>query len=106
MAVSWAIAFITSANEESSIPTLMSSTAPRRITAIRGRVVMDGYANGSKSEREAVFIETPQGRFVLRRKAGPVFGDAQLETYVGDEVECDGFLIGNTLLAERIDVVM
>jgi hypothetical protein len=105
MGASWAIAFITSANRLTVSTQAMSSTAPQRITALRGRVVMGGYAKGSKSVREAVFIETTQGRFILRRKVGPVFGDTQLESYVGLDVECDGFLIGTTLLAERIDVV-
>lgn len=76
-----------------------------RVTALHGRVAQGAYGKGSKSEREAVFIETPDARYVLRRKTGPVFGDDELTRYVGHEVECDGFVIGTTLLAERIEVV-
>jgi hypothetical protein len=83
----------------------MSSTTPVRVTALRGRVTQGEYGKGSKSEREAVFLETAEARYVLRRKSGPVFGDTELTRYVGQEVECDGFVVGTTLLAERIEVV-
>jgi hypothetical protein len=52
-----------------------------------------------------VFLETAEARYILRRKTGPVFGDTELTRYVGHEVECDGFVVGTTLLAERIGVV-
>jgi hypothetical protein len=83
----------------------MSSTKPLRVTDLRGRVSHGTYGKGSKSEREAVFIETSDARYVLRRKTGPVFGDPELTRYVGHEIECDGLLVGTTLLAERIEVV-
>lgn len=83
----------------------MGSLPPRRVTALHGRVTLATYGKGSKSEREAVFIETPDARYVLRRKTGPVFGDTELARYVGHEIECDGFVVGTALLAERIEVV-
>jgi hypothetical protein len=52
-----------------------------------------------------VFIETGDAQYVLRRKTGPVFDDPELAQYVGQVVECDGFVVGTTLLAERIAVV-
>jgi hypothetical protein len=84
---------------------LMSSTQPIRVTRLRGRITQGTYGKGSKSERETVFIETTTGRYVLRRKTGPVFHDPEMNQYVGHEVECDGFLVGSNLLAERIEVV-
>jgi hypothetical protein len=83
----------------------MSSATPTRVTAMRGRITKGPYGKGSKSEREAVFIETVDARYILRRKSGPAFDDTKLMQYLGHEVECDGFLVGMTLLAERIDVV-
>ena len=83
----------------------MSSVPPQRFTALRGRVTSAAFGKGSKSEREAVFIDTADARYVLRRKTGPVFGDGELTRYLGHEIECDGFLVGNTLLAERIEVI-
>lgn len=81
----------------------MSSARPIRITGVRGRVSQALYAKGTKSEREAVFIETNDGRYILRLKTGRAFGGTELAQYVGHEVKCDGFLIGTTLLAERIE---
>jgi hypothetical protein len=83
----------------------MSSARPIRVTSLRGRVTTGIYAKGSKSEHEAIFIETANGRYVLRRKTGPVFSDAELKQYIGHDVECDGFLTDATLLAERIELV-
>jgi len=80
----------------------VDSTGLVRVSHLRGKVVRGDYARGSKSERVAVFLDTDRGRFVLRRKTGPVFGDPALEPWVGKLVECDGFLAGTTLLAERI----
>lgn len=63
------------------------------------------YGKGSKSEREAVFMQTPDARYILRLKTGRAFTDTKLWEYVGHEVECDGFLVGTTLLAERIELI-
>ena len=81
---------------------MTSPSSPVRVAALPGRVERGPYAAGSKSEREAVFVETPKGRFLLRRKTGPVMGDPELERFVGLEVECSGFVVGTTLLAEEI----
>lgn len=83
----------------------MSSARPSRVTAVRGRVTRGPYGKGSKSEREAVFIETADARYILRRNTGPALDDAKLMHYVGHVVECDGFLIGTAFLVDRIDVV-
>lgn len=83
----------------------MTDSRPERVEKLRGRVTKGPYAKGSKSERQAVFLETDRGRYVLRRKTGPVFADAKLKRFVGHTVECDGFLLESTLLAEKIEVV-
>ena len=83
----------------------MSSTSPKRVTALRGQATRGLYGRGSKSERESVFLETTDGHYLLRRKAGPVFDDPELIQYVGHVIICDGFIMGTTLLAERIQVV-
>lgn len=69
----------------------MNGSQPTLVTNLRGLVSRGLYAQGSKSEREAVFLETDSGRYVLRRKTGPVYGDMELEQYVGRQVICDGF---------------
>ena len=84
---------------------MSDSSQPLAVKNLRGKVTRGVYGKASKSERETLFIETKNGRFILRRKTGPAYSDAQLDRYLGHTVECDGFLVGSTLLAERIGVV-
>jgi hypothetical protein len=72
---------------------------------IEGKVVAGPFGEGSKSARNAFWLETDQGRFVFRRKDGPSFGDDALNRYVGKTVECSGFIVGYSFLAEKIRIV-
>ena len=83
----------------------MDPTRPNRVSSTRGTVTRGPYGKGTKSERDAVFIETADARYILRRKNGPSFGDTGLNEYIGHEIEVDGFLVGTTLLAEQIKIV-
>lgn len=78
-------------------------TRPRRVDGLTGIVVRAPFGTSSKSEREAVWLETNDRRFVLRRKEGPTFDDRALDKHVGKRVKCDGFVVGYMLLAERIE---
>jgi hypothetical protein len=78
---------------------------PQKVNFLRGKVVQGDYGKGSKSEHQAVFLETGQERYLLRRKTGPAIGDEELKQFVGHHVECDGFLVATTLLAESIKIV-
>ena len=76
----------------------------QKVDGLAGEVVRAPFGAGSKSERVAIWLETARGRFVLRRKDGPTFGDKALEKYVGKRVTCDGFIVDYMLLAERIEI--
>lgn len=82
-----------------------SSEDPEKVDGLTGTVVRGPFGKGSKSEREAIWLEADGRRLVLRRKAGPGYGDQTLEKYVGKRVKCDGFVVGYTLLAERIEAL-
>lgn len=84
---------------------MASDTAPRRVVGLTGEVVRGPFGGGSKSEREAVWLETADERFVLRRKEGPTYDDRVLNRYVGKRIKCDGFVVGYMLLAEQIEVL-
>ncbi len=83
----------------------MSSTQPLRVSSLQGWVTQGPYGRGSKSERQAIFVETADRKYILRRKTGPAFGDTSMVQYVGHQVKCDGFVVGTTLLAEKIELV-
>ncbi len=82
-----------------------NSSAPQKVTGLSGHVVQDDYGSGSKSAHSALFIQTAAGRLLLRRKTGPAMGDDALLQFLGKQVQCDGFIVGNSLLAESIKVV-
>ena len=92
--------YITSAK----IP-IMNSAQPIRVNALHGHVKHEIYGKGTKSERKAIMIKTSDANYILRRKIGPAFYDAELIQYIEHDVECEGFLVGNTLLAEKIKIV-
>jgi len=79
--------------------------SPRKVDGLIGKVERGPFGVGSKSEREAVWIETEDERLVLRRKGGPTYGDRELDRYVGKRVKCDGFVVGYLLLAENIEAL-
>ena len=80
----------------------MDPSEPVPVRDLRGRVTRGIYGKNTKSEREAVFVDTGSKRYLLRRKSGPAYGDKQLDRYVGHLVSCNGFLLGTTLLADTI----
>jgi len=62
-----------------------------------GRVVKKPFGIGTKSEHEAIYVESVEGNFVLRRPgANPFEIDRDLEALVGARVRLSGFVSGYT----------
>lgn len=68
-----------------------------------GQVVLSLFGKGSKSEREAVMLDTGKERFVLRREGGNAFQDDVLLHLVGKRIKARGEVVGYTLLMEDWD---
>ena len=51
-----------------------SSDNPEKVDGLTGTVVRGSFGKGSKSEREAIWLEADGRRLVLRRKGGPASG--------------------------------
>ena len=81
------------------------TATPQSVEALAGRVRCGPLGCGSKSEREAVWLDTGAASYVLRRKTGPAFGDEALGGLIGRQVACWGFLLDGTLLAVRIELI-
>jgi hypothetical protein len=79
--------------------------ATRAVHGLRGTVIEAAFARGSKSERNAPFLQTVDQRYLLRRRGGPSYGDATLARFVGHAVECDGTVTSYLLLVDRIEQV-
>jgi hypothetical protein len=65
---------------------------------LEGSVVRGPFAEGTKSEREAVYLVAGQGRYLLRRRGGNPFHDPVLEELVGRRIRCLGTLHGYTFI--------
>jgi hypothetical protein len=63
-----------------------------------GQVTQHLTAKGSKSERQAVFLDTTEGSFVLRRRGGNPFVDPVLQQLVGKTLHVKGILTEHTLI--------
>jgi hypothetical protein len=57
---------------------------------LRGRVILKKFAEGSKSEHDAVYLETNQDTYVLRRVGGNAFYDEILRSLVGKDITAVG----------------
>lgn len=80
-----------------------SGDDPRPVQGLRGTVMDTVHARGSKSERTAPYLQTIETRYLLRRRHGPSFGDTGLAQLVGHAVECDGTIVAQWLLLDRIE---
>jgi hypothetical protein len=69
-----------------------------RTVEFEGQVIQHLTAKGSKSERKAVFLETAEGSFVLRRRGGNPFVDPVLQELVGKTLLVKGILTEHTLI--------
>jgi hypothetical protein len=65
-----------------------------------GRVVRRRVAQGSKSDREAVVLDTGGDELVLRRRGGNAFADPVLDELVGRRVKGHGRRTGYTLILD------
>jgi hypothetical protein len=65
---------------------------------LNGRVIKKLYAVGTKSEREAVMLETAEETYILRRLGGNAFQDSALEALVGSMILATGDLHGTTFI--------
>ena len=65
----------------------------RAVRGLRGRFVQAAYGRGSKSERDAIWLETDDGPLLARMRQGPSFPPYGLEEHLDAVVECDGTVV-------------
>ena len=69
-------------------------TAKEIQVELTGSVVVKAFAEGSKSEHDAVCLQTIEGTFVLRRVGGNPFNDEVLRDLVGKRITSHGRVKG------------
>jgi hypothetical protein len=72
---------------------------------VEGTVLRARVAPGSKSDRDAVILRTPDGDYVLRVQGGHPFADPRLDALVGKRIRAEGELSASTLLMRTWDLL-
>jgi hypothetical protein len=72
---------------------------------VEGDVVRRRMGVGSKSERDAVVIDTGDATFVLRRRGGNAFADPQLDALVGRRARLEGTSMSATFVVDRWELL-
>jgi hypothetical protein len=65
---------------------------------LSGLVIKEVVGKGSKSEHDAVLLETKDGKYTLRRRGGNPFRDPELDQLVGKRIRANGVLTGYTFV--------
>lgn len=73
-------------------------------TELSGKVILKTFGEGSKSEHEAVYLETANGSYVLRRQGANPFNDPFLFKLEGKKITAMGVLNKYVFLAREIKV--
>ena len=66
--------------------------------SFEGHVVKKRVAAGSKSDHDAVMLDTGDEQLVLRRYGGNAFSDSVLDDLVGHRIRGTGRRVGYTLI--------
>jgi len=74
-------------------------------TELTGKVVMKKFGKGSKSEHDAVCLQTSGGEYVLRRVGGNPFYDEMLHSMVGKEIKASGMLSDSIFFAKSVQEI-
>ena len=78
------------------------NTGKLKEVQLSGKVVMKKTSEGSKSERNAVLLQTENKSYILRKLGGNPFKDASLEILAGKSITATGILDRNLFLAKEI----
>lgn len=69
---------------------------------LTGKVITQNVSAGSKSEHQAVCLQTSNGIYILRRFGGNPFYDDELQKLVGKQISTSGVLTDNLFIAKEI----
>lgn len=72
------------------------------IKKLTGKVEIDTFAKSSKSEHEAIYLNTGIERYRLRMKGGNPFYDESLHKLVGKTIVVEGYESGKIFVIDSI----
>jgi hypothetical protein len=71
-------------------------------TELTGLVVQKKIGAGSKSEHNAICLQTEKGDYILRRVGGNPFQDDALQQWVGKTITASGKISDYTFFAKKL----
>lgn len=57
---------------------------------LKGKVILEKFGKDSKSEHNAVFLDTGKKKYKLKKKGGNPFFDSSLQNLVGKQIKVEG----------------
>lgn len=72
---------------------------------LTGKVIQKKFAPGSKSEHDAIYLETDSGDYQLRRLGGNPFSDPELIKLAGKKITATGVLNQRLFIANTLKVI-
>jgi hypothetical protein len=75
------------------------------LVIITGILEYKSFGKGSKSEQEALGIDTEDGWFKLKRMGGNPFHDPELEKLAGKKIKATGTKDGYQFIATDLEVI-
>lgn len=82
----------------------MSPDKKNEQVKLTGKVTTGIFSKGSKSEHEAVYLETEQGSFILRISGGNPFENPVLKKLAGKMIKAKGRIHNNIFIANADDL--
>jgi hypothetical protein len=77
-----------------------------RLVEVTGNVSRENIDARSKSGRQAIILETADGRrYTLRMRDAPAFGGSGIDDLVGSSITIKGIAIDQTLIMQEWKVV-
>ncbi|MES2645264.1 MAG: hypothetical protein V4717_00210 [Bacteroidota bacterium] len=73
--------------------------------SITGKLEFKRFGEGSKSEHDALGIETKEGWIKLKRMGGNPFHDAELEKLIGKKIKATGTKDDYQFIASKVEQI-
>jgi hypothetical protein len=72
---------------------------------LTGKVIRKPFATGTKSERPGIYLVSPAGEYLMRRRGGNPFRDPELEALVEHDVRVEGTIHDYLLIVSSWEIV-
>ena len=82
----------------------MSANKENKIVELTGKVVVKSFGAGSKSEHDAVYLETDTASYVLRKVGGNPFHDPSLQKLKGKTITAKGIISNYLFLVSEVKI--